>query len=551
MTQRLAEYIPLNKSIFYKTVSIFSEIEKKELTLRFISEPIPPHTNMNMIILPVIKTPPLILNEDDLYTSLEFELAHFVFGTDYSKAEQWASKYGVLSEVALTVWKTLEDQRVESLWGKLYKGSMFRFKLRRERLITRDAENLIEVLTAARAKRMDLVPEALLEHANYFQNTLREVELCGPEASFIVADRIMAVIKTSSKIEEKIKSGELKEQVIEYVLKGVEEASSELKDENLEDIKEALQKAREEGLERINEVSQALSRIEKISRKNRYIEDKCQGSTVTLDPIREDIVTAKKFIQVFKNLIFKRLYDPDNEGIELDIDEYVQWRLNPYQDRHLFLDDDKENQFTCTVLLDLSLSMNPRYGSYSDSYTAVGLTTKLGLAKRAATVLALAFKTLRSVKFKVYGFSGNTNDLIVLVREAENILDIQKLDCTPGWALSPLHLAVNVIAESLRNIKGRRLLFIITDGLPEAMLYGKAVEQEWLIKWTREAVKNAIEKGIQVYTIMIDPDIDQETMHTMFGSSERWTILRDKDKLREVMLKYVAKHVAKLIQKSI
>ncbi len=550
MTQRIAEYIPFNKSIFYKTVSIFSAIERKELTLKFISEPIPPHTNMNIIILPIVKTPPLILNEDDLYTALEFELAHFVFGTDYSEAERWSKKYGVLAEAALTVWKILEDQRVESLWGKLYQGSMFRFKIRRERLITREATNLIEVLTAARAKRLDLVPEALLEHANYFQMALREVELCGPEASFLIAERIMNVIKNSSKLEDKIKSGEVKEQIIEYTLKGVDEAADELKDESLDDIREALQKAREEGLDRINQISQALSKIEKVSRKNRFIEDKCQDTPASLDPIREDIVTAKKFIQIFKNMIFKRIYDPDNEGLELDIDEYVQWRLNPHQDRHLFLDDEKENQFTCTVLLDLSLSMNPRYGSYSDSYTAIGLTTKLGLAKRAATVLALAFKTLRNVNFKVYGFSGNTNDLIVLVREAEDVLDIQKLDCTPGWALSPLHLAINVIVENLRNVKGRRLLFVITDGLPEAMLYGKAVEQEWLIKWTREAVRNAIEKGVQVYTIMIDPDIDEETMHTMFGSSERWTILRDKDKLREVMLKYVAKHVAKIIQKS-
>ncbi|MHA1755053.1 MAG: hypothetical protein ACTSYR_06040, partial [Candidatus Odinarchaeia archaeon] len=488
-------------------------------------------------------------NEDDLYTSLEVMLAHIVFGSDFNKAKKWSEKHGILSEAALAVWRILEEHRVESLWGKLYKGSMHRFKTRRERLINKPATNLIEVLIAARGKRFDLIPLGLHGHAKYFLRYFNKVELCGPEATFIIADKIMEAIKNSSKIGEKIKKGELKEEIIEYVIKAADSIDQTLLEDDLVDIKKQLEAAKNEGLERINEISQALSKIEKIARKNRFQSEQFKSDSKSADPIRDDITTAKKLSQILRNMIYKRIYDPDNEGIELDIDEYLQWKINPQYERRLFMDEEKENEFTCAVLLDLSLSMNPRFGAYSDSYNAVGFTTKLGLAKRAATVLTLAFKSLSSVNFKVYGFSGNSNDLIVLVKEAESVYDIQKLDCTPGWALSPLHLAINVITENLRNVRGRKLLFIITDGLPEAMLYGKPIEREWLIKWTREAVKNAIQKGIQVYTIMIAPDLDEETMHTMFGSSERWTILREKEKLREVMLKYVGKQVARLIQK--
>ncbi|MHA1410789.1 MAG: hypothetical protein ACTSQY_10870, partial [Candidatus Odinarchaeia archaeon] len=424
-----------------------------------------------------------------------------------------------------------------------------RLKARRTKLITKPVTNLIEVLLASRAKRLDLIPEELQEHAVYFQRYLQKVELTGPEASFLIADKIMDAIKGSSEIVEKIEKGEMKAETIELVLKAIDSIDKDKLEGNIAEIKDELEKAKDEGLDKINQISQALSKIEKITRKNKYQTGVCETDKKVSDPIREDITTGKKLGQMLRTLILKRIYDPDNEGIDLDIDEYIQWRINPEFERRLFMDNEKENEFTCVVLLDLSLSMNPRFGSYSDSYTAVGFTTKLGLAKRAATVLALAFKDIETANFKVYGFSGNSEDLIVLVKEADDVLDIQKLDCTPGWALSPLHLAINVITENLRNVSGRKLLFVITDGYPEASLYGKAIDREWLVKWTRESVNNALEKGIQVFTLMIDPEITEEEMHTMFGSSERWTILREQEKLRETMLKYVGKKVARIIQK--
>jgi hypothetical protein len=550
MKAQIPEYITVNKSIFYKTTSIFSEIEKKEIILRFIAEDIPPQTKKGIIFLPIVKIPPLIKDEDDLYTALEKELAHQVFGTDYVKAEKWAKeKYKAMWELGYAVWKILEDQRVESLWGKLYKGSLFRFKVRREFLLANQATNIIEVFLAARGKRYDLIPEELQEQVIYFEKYLQKVELSGPLASFLITEKIMKAIVDSSEISRKIEKGQMKAGSFELELKSIEKIDESQLEDEIKDIKNLLEQAKNEGLDKINEISQALSKIEKVTRKNKYQTGVCESEKTSSDPIREDITTGKKLSQLLRTIIFKRIYDPDNEGLELDIDEYLQWKINPRYERKLFSDDEKEHEFTCIVLLDLSLSMNPRYGSYSDSYSAVGFTTKLGLAKRAATVLSLAFKGIESVKFKVYGFSGSSEDLIVLVKEAENILDIQKLDCTPGWALSPLHLAVNVITENLRNVSGRKLLFIITDGYPEASLYGKAIDKDWLIKWTRESVRNSLEKGVQVFTIMIDPQISDEEMHTMFGSSERWTILRDQEKLREVMLKYVGKKVARLIQK--
>ncbi|MHA1410645.1 MAG: hypothetical protein ACTSQY_10135, partial [Candidatus Odinarchaeia archaeon] len=86
MKTQTPEFIRINKSIFYKTTSIFSEIENKEIMLKFVSEQIPPQTKKGIIFLPAVKTPPLINDEDDLYTALEIELAHQVFGTDYEKA---------------------------------------------------------------------------------------------------------------------------------------------------------------------------------------------------------------------------------------------------------------------------------------------------------------------------------------------------------------------------------------------------------------------------------------------------------------------------------
>ena len=87
MKTQKVEFIPIRKNIFYKTASIFSEIEKKEIVIRFVQEAIPPQTKNNIIFLPTVKMPPLLNNEDDLYTFLEIELAHQVFGTDYKKAE--------------------------------------------------------------------------------------------------------------------------------------------------------------------------------------------------------------------------------------------------------------------------------------------------------------------------------------------------------------------------------------------------------------------------------------------------------------------------------
>ncbi|MHA1238157.1 MAG: hypothetical protein ACTSSJ_02750 [Candidatus Odinarchaeia archaeon] len=546
-------HISVNKAVFYKTGSIFSEIVGRELKIKFVDDKITPYSDEFTIYLPIVKSPPIILDENDLYTVLEHELAHHVFGTDYKAAKKWAEeKYPEVKDVAFKIWEILEDQRVESLWGQLYEGSLHRFKIIRSRLINRDTKNLIEVLIAARGKRFDLIPPVYIEFAKAFTVYLKNVENCGPEASFILAERIMNVILSTSSLLGPKKLAYTGGYSLEYTLKAVEEVKDDLlSSAQKAALKELLEKSKEEAKARLEEINELLKKMQRAYYKPRYVEEEVSAETQEVrSPIREDITLANKLAQILKTVIYKKYVEPEPEGIEIDIDEYIQWKVHPMIERKLFSDEDQPQKFICSVLLDLSLSMSLRYGFYSDSYNTLGFYDKLGLAKRAATVLALAFKQIRNVEFRVYGFSGRSDDLMVLVREAKSVLDIQKLGTAEGWGLTPLHLAINIVVERLRKERGKKLLFVITDGAPEASIYGKPIDQDWLIKWTREAVKNAIDKGIQIYTIMIDPSISEELMHVMFGSSERWTLIRDKDKLKDVMLKYVAKHVTRMIRKS-
>lgn len=186
------------KSVYYKTTNIFAEICQRRLWLRDTGKTGPAQTNGHEIQVPLL--------HPDAYVLLEHEIAHILFKSDlaakthfialYSeKAAKAAQSFGVkldqpmLARMLDHIINTLEDYRIESLWGLLYRGSA---KLMHKRRVEAPLPNLDpnrsvqDILLAVLCER-NVPPGALSRFEPLIKQALAKVYRRGFRATLITS----------------------------------------------------------------------------------------------------------------------------------------------------------------------------------------------------------------------------------------------------------------------------------------------------------------------------------------------------------------------------
>jgi len=149
------------------------------------------------------------------------------------------------------------------------------------------------------------------------------------------------------------------------------------------------------------------------------------------------------------------------------------------------------------VLTDFSGSMGDPGGNHQEF-------TKVQYAKQALVTLGKTLENL-NVNYSLRGFSANAHAIsdIILKRFDEPHMDYKLVN----KVFYPLMHGDNRDGESIRHVtnlleieRGKKLLIVISDGLPSASGYeGKSGEED-----TKLAVRQAEEKGIHIMGISID-----------------------------------------------
>jgi Mg-chelatase subunit ChlD len=194
------------------------------------------------------------------------------------------------------------------------------------------------------------------------------------------------------------------------------------------------------------------------------------------------------------------------EGIEFDIDNIIQNKVNKNV-TDIFIDEIEDIGLNVVILLDTSGSM---------------CGYKLNRAIIIFLILYEAIKSLKNVNFEIYAFSGSGHSAYMTPVVKMNEERIKTLDVANGYGFTHTYHAVQYVANILNRKIGKKLLIILTDGLPES-----CIGREKPIEWTRMAIWDARRKGIKVYSIIINSQISDDKLKYIFGREDTWTKIDD------------------------
>jgi Mg-chelatase subunit ChlD len=254
------------------------------------------------------------------------------------------------------------------------------------------------------------------------------------------------------------------------------------------------------------------------------------GQIITKDVFGWSIKPAKPIPEALAALkgVFRRARGKvrdisDEEGIEVDLDDYIQKKAGN-KEAGVFRDEEMVPGLHVAILLDVSGSMSGR---------------PLEIAKSILLTLHAALKETKTVKYSVYAFSGSGNSdyITPVVRlTPERMADIE---ATSYFPYTHTHHGVQYVTNILSRETGKKLLIILTDGMPEARGHANP------IVYTSIAISKARKKGIIVFSIFVSQSyaVDRESLRKVFGPETTWAVVEDMQHAGKVLINVVSRQV--------
>ena len=506
----------------------------------------------------VIKAKPKLKGIDG-NTAMNHELAHVLFDSFDPKALQtlkdWAFQWGAENsneyrrafQVYHTAMNVIEDQRIESLWGKIYLGNFRDFQRVRKKLgkeLT-FVDHPSAVLLAERFFRPDLVTPSKYAHVAPF---IHDVEGKDLKATMIVMNRIKQYLddkikdmekdaeeykdqsdkynKCSSDVsdssDEEQRARRVKERDFEYdkvktmnkeiskdnnpvqIERRATPRLSKLEDDTiqygLEDLgagkyEEALEEEQENAQQKLQAIKQSMEGSDMVKVPS-YIRDKPVDKTGGFKPVIDNHIVAqfKRLLRSFKE---KTHEDASDEGYDLDIGEYINMKANGYGD--CFIEDKDTNGLSIMLSIDGSGSMHAHNPM---------------VANMVATMQE-ATKDQKDIEIKTIVWSSDRTGNVALQRfESE---DIKYLPTQRG-GYTPTHFGIEAGSRELAKMNGRRkLLIVITDGFPNYHNNGTKVRTDATVSATIKAYKKSMRTTPNIAIVGVG-FLNVEYMRRMFGN---------------------------------
>ena len=290
-------------------------------------------------------------------------------------------------------------------------------------------------------------------------------------------------------------------------------------------ISEIYKEAEEEGQMEFNRVKQELFRYvdvdpEKLESKRIYgkiSEDIQLHNTPFTEPDRN---LAKHIAKAIRTIKFRDKIDTDITGTDIDIDEYIRYRIT--RNAEPFETEETDSGFNIIILLDVSGSMS-------------GIPIRI--AANACATLYMAMKQINGINLSVIAYTMRRRT--VYLRELKNENEICRVctsDLTPTWS------AVQYATNKLSKTNGKKMILIITDGVPEGI-----GSHEKTFPWTRAAIQRARKSGIDVFTLFINTNsyVTERTIKYVFGPEWTWEIVEDPEQLPKKLYSLVTNKIVK------
>ncbi len=585
----------MRRDIILKTAGIFERIVKKKIYVKFVDRGEASCSQYSREAYLI--TFPEILPEHFQpywYRTFEHELSHIVFQSSFSKMRVFVSEFSNAPSLAAYVLNLVEDVRVDSLWNEVYPGSA---KIRRDELesvapyVIRDVYDPILKLLAGvyfRAQGIDVEqyfdPEEL-QIVEELGSEVEKVKLKGFDATLVVATKVMKrILKLIEKRErqqdpnqqpkkqkgrgqnpapgegreeEKEDENTPLKQLVQQVNELIRNNKDELynldrkvmkvinKDDHkftgrslkkdIEDIKELLEKATDEiekeakaeGQKELRKIKRKLTEFkpgERVDPKERKTYGKVKKIKVRnhiLYNVRLDLRTARKLRYYFVNLKLKYHQSYDEEGEEIDIDNYISHLRDT--EKPVFIAEKQSQGAYIAMVLDYSMSME------NDN--------KILRLIKACLTIEQAVKGL-PITVEFFPFSGE-NDNVLLITKVTKGSDLTKI---PTQGYTPTHLAIQWISEEvIQHPQRKKFVILVTDGLPEDGSHRRSI----LMKWTHNAIEKLRRKGVEVFTLFINPTLGIDL--SIYGPKGTWIVATSSD-LDSKLVEFFSMLVSKIMK---
>lgn len=633
-----------------------------------------PHTDGDTIFLPDNGTEPWD-DQEMLQGAWDHEMSHIMFDTDIPAMFDWikswsssgpkhnvADPLGTIPNAAETVIQTLEDQRIESLYGDLYYGAKKRFEnVIRENLSTSVETPAMAVHAVRCGCYSDVADEYDRDLARTFYEALESVEFGTMDTTLRLAEEVMQEIfpwyktqledafddadngstahdrlqrlkekqdgvaeemaETQEQLDEITESEDStdsddnttapeaesdEQEQLQRELEHLESKFETLADDvesardsaernadtqdDFEDIQEIhdtddsetindsvedsefdidgdlLNNPSEDMPERPGNGDQKIGDItdEEIeewrdeqreqleSIKDELFDvDLDDNITETIDiPVIEKPVTGVKTGKVYhgvvKDLVQElRLIRGKNRtqtstyGDTVDVPAVIDSESTNGLGTELFNETISETGFNVTVLVDLSHSMLSGVD---------GGPSRLNVARNVSCTLAKSFDELKGagfpVQFKTIGYTGSNDSL--LVKEANTVEETRRLSKDNRHYLTPTWHAIKYATEDISTKSGKKLVVLVTDGVPSGGNSGEKASIAKLLRYTRDEIERSKERGVHVYTVSINMDIEGVDMRSAYGNYADVDTATDAG---EMLLEFIQSEVRKHIQR--
>jgi Mg-chelatase subunit ChlD len=522
-------------------------------------------------------------------TAINHELAHILFNSFENKVirtlNRWTSNW-VLGDSAYNTQRrrnifntyhealnVIEDQRIESLWGRLYLGNVKEFVRTRKRLgkDLKANEHPSNMLLAERFFRPDLV-QGKYAHVG---KMIHDVEGKDLKASLVVLKKIKPYLDEIIKklIDNTDKVNSLRGDLIKERGKNTPESDDTIKniieDRNLaeQEIRKASPVSQDQHRDdtlrcpkdKVYENSKGeedksifeddslgedtLDELKKSAdNRIREIQDKMSGSSqmpkgktyINYQKIRKDsepnkITTDNKTVKQIQRLLrsFKERRKDliTSDGDELDVGSYIDMKANGYGD--CMLDNTRANGLSICVSIDASGSMSPH------NSTVERIMSTLWKSIEGTTNIDLKCITWHS------DHGGNMSVRVY------NKKDIGYLSKQVG-GYTPTHFGIQVGSDELAKMKGeRKLLIVITDGYPNYYKNGTRVRSDATGKEAIKAYKLATKRNSNVVILGIGYYLNH--MKNMFGN--KFITCRGMSDVEQFMMKTFRKEIIEVMKK--
>ena len=511
----------------------------------------------------IVKAKPKLKGIDG-NTAMNHELAHVLFDSFDPRALQtlkdWAFQYGAIGtrqnarafQVYHTAMNVIEDQRIESLWGKIYLGNFRDFERVRKKLGKELTfiDHPSAVLLAERFFRPDMVKPSKYAHVAPF---IHDVEGKDLSATMIVMKRIKPYLdekignfqdrdQEDKELQTKWKKstdemyGVTDEEELARMRKNRNhnretlddhrtatmkqeqptvterrsrphvnpnviddnDISEKYTDEELgqKSYEEALKSSEDAAKNKIQQIKQSMEGAEMVKVpvyvREKPIDKRYGQALPKID--RRVVANFKGLLRTFKEKTHEAASD---EGYDLDIGEYINMKANGYGD--CFIEDKETNGLSIVLSIDGSGSMD----SHNDM-----------VANMVAT-MEEATKGEKEIEIRTIVWSSDGQGNVALQRYGTG--DIKYLPTQRG-GYTPTHFGISEGSRELASMNGRRkLLVVITDGYPNYHSGGVKVRTDAAAAATIKSYKKALRTTPNIAVVGVG-FTSNAFMRNMFGN---------------------------------